>query len=168
MRRRPCCLVKPFLVMKQIPNKMFFAWVESEIAEGHSVRFRLKGDSMLPLLRNGKDDVVLYPCKREELRPFDVVLFRYKGLHVLHRIIRIEGERLYLRGDGSIVAKEECAYSDVVGKVQQVIRPSGKTITLTSWKWKVASTLWVKSGVLRVLILKVLLKMMNLRVLCAK
>ena len=32
--------------MKCIPNDVFFAWVESEIAEGHSVRFRLKGQSM--------------------------------------------------------------------------------------------------------------------------
>ena len=41
--------------MKCIPNDVFFAWVESEIAEGHSVRFRLKGQSMFPLLRNERD-----------------------------------------------------------------------------------------------------------------
>ena len=33
----------------------------------------------------------------------DVVLFRYNGRHVLHRIIRREGTRLYIRGDGSFV-----------------------------------------------------------------
>ena len=118
---------------------------------------------MLPLLRNGKDDVVLCPCKSEELRPLDVVLFRHKGLHVLHRIIRIVGNRLYLQGDGSIVAKEECTFSDVVGKVLQIIRPSGKSIALTSWKWKTVSILWVKSGVLRPFILRVLLKIKCVR-----
>ena len=38
--------------MKCIPNDVFFAWVESEIAEGRTVRFRLKGNSMFPLLWN--------------------------------------------------------------------------------------------------------------------
>ena len=70
--------------MKNIPNDMFFAWVESEIAAGRSVRFQLKGISMFPLLRNQKDEVVLVPCRAEELRVRDVVLFRYKGKHLLH------------------------------------------------------------------------------------
>lgn len=64
--------------MKCIPNDVFFAWVESEIAEGHSVRFRLKGQSMFPLLRNERDEVVLYPCHENELRPMDVVFSAIK------------------------------------------------------------------------------------------
>ena len=55
--------------MKQIPNDFFFSWVEKEIAEGRNVRFRLKGNSMFPLLRDGRDVVVLYPCTEDELRP---------------------------------------------------------------------------------------------------
>lgn len=45
--------------MKIVANDTFFAWVEAEIAAGRPVRFRLKGNSMFPLLRNGKDVVVL-------------------------------------------------------------------------------------------------------------
>ena len=92
--------------MKQIPNELFFAWIEKEIAEGRSVQFRLKGYSMFPLLRNECDEVVLTPCQENELRPMDVVLFRYQGKHVLHRIIRREGSKLYIQGDGSFVAKK--------------------------------------------------------------
>ena len=44
--------------MKRIANECFFAWVESEIKSGRSVKFRVKGNSMMPLLRNGKDEVV--------------------------------------------------------------------------------------------------------------
>ena len=65
----------------------------------------------------------------------DVVLFRYRGKHVLHRIICREGERLLIQGDGSIVAKEECTVDDVVGKVVQICRPSGKEIPVGSWQW---------------------------------
>ena len=103
--------------MKQIPNNLFFAWVESEIAEGRSVRFRLKGHSMFPLLRNERDEVVLHPCTDAELQTMDAVLFRHQGRHVLHRILRREGDRLLIQGDGSFVARETCTVGDVIGKV---------------------------------------------------
>lgn len=62
--------------MKRIANECFFAWVESEIKSGRSVKFRVKGNSMMPLLRNGKDEVVVGPYDKEELKLFDVILFR--------------------------------------------------------------------------------------------
>lgn len=145
--------------MKCIPNDVFFAWVESEIAEGRSVRFRLKGQSMFPLLRNERDEVVLYPWDEDELQPMDVVLFRYQGRHVLHRILRREGNRLYLQGDGSYVAKEECTVSDVVGKVHEIIRPSGKIIPVDAWQWRLLSRLWCGLGIFRNPCLRVLHKL---------
>ena len=140
--------------MKKVDNDTFFAWVESEIEAGHAVRFRLKGNSMFPLLRNGKDVVVLEKCPAESLQPMDVVLFRYRGKHVLHRIIRREGERLLIQGDGSIVAKEECTVDDVVGKVLRICRPSGKEIPVGSWQWTIPSRMWHGLGFLRNWILR--------------
>ena len=112
--------------MKQIPNQLFFEWVEQEIAEGRSVRFRLVGHSMFPLIRNGKDEVLLTPCTEEDLRPMDVVLFRYQGKHVLHRILCREGSQLILQGDGFLVTKELCNTADVVGKVSQIPFGNGR------------------------------------------
>lgn len=142
--------------MKKIPNDLFFASVEAEIAEGRSVRFRLRGISMFPLLRDGRDEVVLRPCCADELHPMDVVLFRYRGQHLLHRILRREGDRLYIQGDGSYVAHEECTVADVVGKVHTVIRPSGKAVAVTSWRWRLLSACWRKTGVCRRFFLRVL------------
>ena len=141
--------------MKTIPNDTFFACVEAELAEGRPVRFRLKGNSMFPLLRNGKDVVVLEKCSFESLKPMDVVLFRYRGKHVLHRILHREGERLLIQGDGSFVAKEECTVNDVVGKVVQVCRPSGKVLSVDSWQWTIPSRLWRLSNTIRVFLLRV-------------
>lgn len=143
-------------VMRQLANDQFFAWVEAEIAEGNPVRFRLKGQSMFPLLRNGRDIVVLHPCQEEELRPMDVVLFRYRGTHVLHRILRREGDRLLIQGDGSYIAHEECMVADVVGVVRTIIRPSGKQISVESWRWRFLSRLWRGLGTLRTPMLQVL------------
>ena len=146
--------------MKQIPNNLFFAWVETEIAEGRAVRFRLKGDSMFPLIRNGRDEVVLYPCTKEELVPMDVVLFRYRGKHLLHRILQREGERLLLQGDGSFIAKEECTTNDVIGKVNLIIKPSGKMLSVNEREWRLASWLWQKTGIMRTILLRILKKIM--------
>lgn len=142
--------------MKQIPNEPFFAQVEAEIADGHPVRFRLKGWSMFPLLRDRKDEVVLYPHTKEELKRMDLVLFRYNGTHVLHRIIRKNGDRLLLQGDGSFLAKEECSVSDVVGKVRFVVRPSGRIISTDSLCWRLPSLLWRMTGLFRNPLLKLL------------
>ena len=142
--------------MKTIPNESFFLRIEEEIAEGHSVRFRLKGCSMFPLLREGHDEVVLYPCTETELRALDVVLFRYNGRHMLHRIIRREGERLYLRGDGSFVAREQCDVGDVVGKMRRVVRSSGREVSVTDWRWRVPSLLWSRAGIFRNPLLRIL------------
>ena len=128
---------------------------EAYFRSRYAVRFRLKGNSMFPLLRNGKDVVVLEKCPAESLQPMDVVLFRYRGKHVLHRIILRNGNDLLIQGDGSIVAKEQCTINDVVGKVTGICRPSGKILSVESWKWTLPSRLWRISNPLRVFMLKV-------------
>lgn len=140
--------------MMRIPNGLFFSWVEYEMSEGRSVKFRLKGNSMYPLLRDGLDEIILHPCRKEELRQMDIVLFRYGDRHLLHRIIRIDGDRLYMQGDGCIAAAEECLCSDVVGKVEAVVRPSGREVSMKSKEWRFLSFLWRKSGRFRILYLK--------------
>lgn len=141
--------------MKKVANEVFFAWVEKEIADGKPVRFRLKGNSMFPLLRNGKDSVILERCLVEELKPMDVVLFRYRGGYVLHRILQRTGNDLLIQGDGSIVATERCMVDDVVGKVTGVCRSSGKVVSVDSWKWKLPSRLWRSSNFIRKFLLRV-------------
>ena len=142
--------------MKQIPNDLFFAWVEGEIAQGRSVQIRLKGVSMYPLLREGKDEVILSACPSDELRPMDVVLFRYQGVHVLHRVIQRDGDRLTMQGDGSFSVKETCSVADVICRVESVVRPSGKAIPVSSWRWRLPSFIWRKMGIFRNLVLRVL------------
>ena len=150
--------------MKKVANDVFFAWVEEGIAQGKTVRFRLKGNSMFPLLRNVKDSVILEKCSTDDLKPMDVVLFRYRGSHVLHRIIHRKGDDLLIQGDGSIMAIEQCTVYDVVGKVTSICRPSGKIVSVESWKWMLPSRLWRISNFLRKLLLRVAYKVVLKRV----
>ena len=91
-----------------LPNQLFFAEVEAMLAEGREVQIRMKGHSMRPLLRSERDQVVLTPCADPaRLQPGDVVLFRCCGRHILHRIVRRDGERLTLAGDGNYRITEQ-------------------------------------------------------------
>ena len=141
--------------MMKVSNDIFFAWVEEEIAQGKPVRFRLKGNSMFPLLKNEKDSVILEKCPTDELKPMDVVLFRYRGSHVLHRIIQRNGDDLLIQGDGSIVAIEQCTVNDVVGKVTSICRSSGKVLSENDWKLTFPSHLWRCSNFMRKFLLRV-------------
>lgn len=134
--------------MKSLPNDIFFAQVESEISQGRSVWFKIKGTSMLPFLKDNKDSVLLSPVKESVVKN-DVVLFSYNGRHVLHRVIEIEGKKYIIQGDGVYASREFCHSKDIIGKVTQIQRPSGKIIPVTSFKWRMFSSLWVNLRFLR-------------------
>ena len=56
------------------------------------------GVSMLPMLKNRRDTIVVKP-KTERLKPLDVALYRRGDAYVLHRVLRpVEGGYI-IRGD---------------------------------------------------------------------
>lgn len=126
-----------------IANALFFAQVEELIASGREVELRVKGYSMRPLLRNEREKVVLRAHDGAELQPGAIVLFRYRGRHVLHRIVRREGDRLTLAGDGNYRVEEHCSVGDVVAIARAVIRPDGRTVACDSPEWRRRSRRWL-------------------------
>ena len=127
-----------------LPNQLFFAEVEAMLSEGREVQIRMKGHSMRPLLRSERDQVVLTPCTDPaRLRPGDVVLFRCCGRHILHRIVRRDGDRLTLAGDGNYRITEQCTTRDVAGIAVRIIRASGRVVGCDSPGWQLRSRLWL-------------------------
>lgn len=131
---------------KIVPNELFFAWVAEELKQGKSVKFKVNGTSMLPLIRSEKDFVTVTPINREtSVSKYDIVLFKYNDRHVLHRIIGLaDGNgKFRLRGDGSYFAEESCTYSDILGVVTQIYRgestrainPHSRTLRLYARLW---------------------------------
>lgn len=109
-----------------VSNSDFFRWVEDELRASGIVRIRVRGMSMYPLLRDGVDEVTLCRCVDDRsLHAGQIVLFRYGGGYVLHRILRREGERLLIRGDNVFGRCEECGTVDVAGMVTAVHRRRG-------------------------------------------
>ena len=72
--------------------------MEETLAAGQSVRFSPRGISMLPLLRQGIDSVVISPLP-ETLKKYDLPLYRRDdGKYILHRIVEV-GETCTCIGD---------------------------------------------------------------------
>jgi len=75
---------------KIIANTTALKIIEEYINAGISVRLTVRGNSMSPLLHDGIDSVMLHPCIANELKPQEIILFRYKGGFMLHRIVQIK------------------------------------------------------------------------------
>lgn len=127
----------------KIANSLFFEQVEAEIAAGRRVEIRVHGYSMQPLLRNERDRVVLAPADAERLAVGTIVLFRYRGRHILHRIVRREGDRFTLAGDGNYATTEHCTSRDIVAVAQAVVRCSGRVVSCRSLRWRLLSHSWL-------------------------
>ena len=127
----------------ELRNDIFFAEVERMIGEGQRVTISVKGFSMRPMMRSEKDKVTLIAHNDEDIKRGTVMLFRHNGHHIMHRIVKIEGQNITFAGDGNYNKTEQATRNDIVATVTAIIRPSGRTISLDSRRWKIYSTLWL-------------------------
>jgi signal peptidase I len=130
---------------KIVKNSDLFADVEEIISAGGRVQLRVKGGSMRPFLRDGRDIAELAHVDVAALRRGMVVLFRHNGNHILHRRRRIKGDSLTIKGDGNYHLTELATRSDVVAKVISIKRDN-KNISYRSLQWRLLSarSLWAK------------------------
>lgn len=125
--------------MITLPNSIVFEEVTERLQRGEIVTILLRGISMQPLLRNGKDKVTLAPIGDHILQKGDIVLFHIDAPHptyLLHRIIKIEGDRYTMQGD-NCVSKEVATRDAIVGILKEIRRPNGKVQSCESigWRW---------------------------------
>lgn len=77
------------------------------------------GNSMKPLLKENKDKVIIEKVK--DLHRLDVVLYKKDNKYLLHRLLKIDNNTLYLRGDNTL-ALEKIDISDVKGVLKSYYR----------------------------------------------
>ena len=139
-----------------VPNDIFFSQVVESLNEGRNVTFTVKGWSMYPFFRDGKDRVCVRKFDGNPLRTGEVILFRYRGNYILHRIYSVSAaagrtERpsaspaaiSYLTmGDGNVRGTESAVPATIAGVATGRITPSGKEWKCGSLSWRCCSALW--------------------------
>lgn len=126
-----------------ISNELFFAEIEQLISDGNDAEIWLKGNSMRPFIRSDRTRIRLSPCDTDQLQPGEVVLFRYKGRHLLHRIASRNGNEFVLAGDGNCGIREYCTASDIVARMTAIVTKRGRVIDSGSRLWRTVSAIWV-------------------------
>ena len=94
-------------------------------------------NSMYPWIRANQDRVMLLPEKAEALKTGDIVLFpirRVDADYCLHRIFRMEGDRVQTMGDANRRPDDWIPKTDIVGKAFMIQR-GNITIDCESPKW---------------------------------
>lgn len=127
----------------QFANAILLPEIVKLMDEGHTVTLRLKGFSMRPFLEDNRDKALL--TKAREIKKGDAVLAEIMPKHyVLHRIIKIDGDNVTLRGDGNL-GVEHCKKDGVKGFVIGFYRKGRETIDKTNGtKWRVYSWIWLR------------------------
>lgn len=125
------------------------------VQDGVSVTFPVKGRSMLPFIFGGRESVILQ--KPGSLQRGQVVLAQVgPDRYVVHRIVKIEPDRITLMGDGNICGTESCTPSNVLAIATHVVDEKGKRRTLESKGQMFKARVWYVIRPLRRIILAVL------------
>ncbi|MCJ7442334.1 MAG: signal peptidase I [Thermoanaerobaculaceae bacterium] len=118
------------------PNDAAFIEVVTDLlSRGHSVRFRAKGSSMHPTIREG-EAITVAPARPAAIRRGDVILYRSARGVIAHRVAGVErgpdGAPVFVpRGDASATCDEPVSESAVLGAVVSVER-DGRTLNPAS------------------------------------
>ncbi|MFV0417420.1 MAG: S24/S26 family peptidase [Dysgonomonas sp.] len=124
-----------------LPNETLLPEVAKILSEGNMVTLKVKGSSMLPFIIGGRDSVVLQ--KKETFTIGDIVLAEIAPKHfVLHRIIKIEVDKITLMGDGNLSGTEECIKENISGHTIAIIH-KGKHIDCNSKSEQRKAQFWL-------------------------
>ena len=120
----------------RVANDILIPELARLLAEGREVRFTPSGVSMRPYIEGDKDSVILASYARAPRRG-DIVLAHAhaaggRQTYVLHRLVRIEGERFVLQGDGNLAGEETCSRDEIIGYVTKIESPKGRRKCLTN------------------------------------
>lgn len=102
-----------------------------------------KGVSMMPLLRQDRDLMIIEKKVEGQLKQYDAVLFiRDNGQYVVHRILKVRPKDYWIVGD-NCVSGEYIREDQIIGVLTGVVR-DGKTITKTDPMYRLYVWLWCR------------------------
>lgn len=130
---------------------------EEEIARNGKLIYTNVGDSMMPLIRQGKDLIVIEPV-HGRLKKYDVPLYkRDSGQYVLHRILKVRKNDYVICGDNRWQKEYGISDRHITGVLTKIIR-DGKTVSVKDKKYLMYVRLWCDFFPVRAFILRASVK----------
>ena len=139
--------------MRRVDTDAYVSMLRDLVNEGKECRLLISGSSMAPFLVHERDSI-LFSKPDRELRRGDMVFYqRDNGQFVMHRILHVKPEGLYIIGDAQTEVEGPVKPEQVFARVTKVNR-KGKWIGPGNFWWWFFSTVWLRLFPIRRLILK--------------
>lgn len=117
--------------------------LEECLAQNGFLTYRIRGVSMQPMLRQGRDLFTVVPKGPERCKKYDVVLYRRPSdPYVLHRIIEVRPDSYVILGDNCIAKEYGIRDEDILG-VLTSFQHNGHTVSVSDWRYRLYSRGWV-------------------------
>lgn len=105
----------------ELDLKEFWPLINETISTGGEFRLFHKGTSMMPLLRQGIDSVLL--VSPTNIKKNDIVLYeRPSGQLVMHRIIKVKRNSYLICGDNQYILEKGITDANMLAKVKGIYR----------------------------------------------
>ena len=140
--------------MKIVDTTEYLSVLKELVEEGREVRLKIAGESMVPFLREHRDEV-FFRKPTEVLKKGDIVFYQREcGQFVMHRIQKVKPEGYFIIGDNQTVVEGPVAKEQVFGLVTRVIR-DGKIMEPGDFWWDFFAHVWIRIIPLRRFVMRV-------------
>lgn len=99
---------------KVVKNSIYFEIVETELKQGKDVLIPIRGNSMLPFFKDSQR-IAIKPFVKSKISKGDVIIARWNGQVILHRLVHRKHNQLHLAGDNNLGLIEKVSEGDVIG-----------------------------------------------------
>ena len=131
-----------------------YSTYEAELEKHGRIIQPNRGASMLPLIRQNRDAMIIERPKGR-LKRYDCPLYkRADGKYVLHRILKVRAGDYVICGDNCTKKEYGITDDDIIGVLVGVIR-DGKVISTDSKRYRLYVHLWCDLFYVRVVLLSV-------------
>lgn len=138
--------------IKKTDMEELYPLIESAILDGGSVKLKISGFSMYPLVSSRRDSVVL--TRADKIKKGDVPLFRRNdGSYILHRIVGEKDGAYKARGDYETKIEYPVYPNQIVAVAKGFYRKE-KYISCDSLGYKIYKIFWMNTAWVRPAMLK--------------
>ena len=134
----------------RISNDLFFEQIKPYLAKGQSVKISVAGNSMKPFLQNG-EKITLQPVQEKDLKIGRIILAKSADIYILHRIVKLSENEVFLAGDGNLAQIEKIEQKDIIAIANYVER-NQKQVYLYSTEKLYLAKIWFFARPFRIII----------------